>query len=157
MFEAGAAAERLGVSASGLRRYASLYEQVHGELPRKVNTKSRLYPAVALERLAGAQRLVEAERYKSILEGLEALEQGVRPDLPGVEVQVVGSVPGDVSQALLDELRALRAEVVEMRVEMQRLTALPPADKVSAEASGARAGLLTRLAASVERWLERLR
>lgn len=154
LFEAGAAAERLGVSASGLRRYASLYEQVHGELPRKVNTKNRLYPSEALERLASARRLVEAERYKSILEALEALEQGVRPeqiDVPGSElkVQVVGGVTGDAAGALLAELRALRSEVAEMRAEMQKLAALPPADKVSGEG----VGLLTRLEARVERWL----
>ena len=51
VYEAGAAAARLGVSPSGLRRYAAIYEELHGELPRKVNTKSRLYPAEALERV----------------------------------------------------------------------------------------------------------
>jgi DNA-binding transcriptional MerR regulator len=153
LYEAGAAAERLGVSPSGLRRYASLYEQVHGELPRKVNTKNRLYPGEALERLAAAKQLVEAERYKSILEALEALEQGVQPDLPATEVQVVGGLQGDTALALLDELRAVRLELVEMRAEMQTLAALPPADK----GAGAEAGLLVRLAARLEQWLKDIR
>lgn len=60
---------------SGLRRYATLYEQVHGELPRRPNTQSRLYPGEALERLAAARQLVETERAKSILEALQALEE----------------------------------------------------------------------------------
>ncbi len=153
LLEAGAAAERLGVSPSGLRRYASLYEQLHGELPRKVNTENRLYPDEALERLATARRLVEVKRCKSILEALEALEQGVKPDLPAAEVQVLVGLQGDAALALLEELRAVRSEVAEMRVEMQKLAALPPADK----RAGAEAGLLVRLAARVERWLGRLR
>jgi DNA-binding transcriptional MerR regulator len=160
LYEAGVAAERLGVSPSGLRRYAALYEQVHGELPRKHKTQNRLYPGEALERLAAAKQLVEAERYKSILEALEALEQGVRPDLPVVEVQVGGGMTGDVARALLEELRAVRAELgalrednQEMRAELQKLAALPPADK----AVGAEAGLLTRLAARVEGWMRQFR
>jgi DNA-binding transcriptional MerR regulator len=163
LLEAGAAAERLGVSPSGLRRYASLYEQVHGELPRKVNTENRLYSGESLERLATARRLVEVKRYKSILEALEALEQGVQPeqiDVPGSGIQVVGGLQGDAALALLDELRAVRAELValrednrQMRAEMQKLAALPPADEVA----GRETGLLTRLAARVERWLGRLR
>ncbi len=150
VYEAGAAAERLGVSPSGLRRYAALYEKVHGELPRKVNTKNRLYPGETLERLAAAKQLVEAERYKSILEALEALEQGVRPDLPAAEVQVVG-VTGDAGKALLEELRAVRAELTEMRAEIRGLRALPPAAKVVDRSTG----LLVRLAVRVERWLKR--
>lgn len=163
LYEAGAAAERLGVSASGLRRYASLYEQVHGELPRKGGKDDgpRLYPGEALERLAAAKQLVDAERCKSILEGLEALERGVRPDLPAAEVQVmVGGMSGDAARALLEELRAVRAELValrednrEMRAELQKMAALPPADK----GAGEEAGLLTRLAARVEGWLRRSR
>lgn len=160
LLEAGAAAERLGVSPSGLRRYASLYEQLHGELPRKVNTENRLYPDEALERLATARRLVEVKRCKSILEALEALEQGVKPDLPAAEVQVVGGMTGDAALALLEELRAVRAELGalrednrEMQAKLERLAALPPADM----GAGVEAGLLTRLAARVEGWLGRLR
>lgn len=153
LLEAGAAAEHLGVSASGLRRYATLYEQVHGELPRRVNTKSRLYPGEALERLAAARRLVDAERCKSILEGLEALERGVQPDLPGTEVQPVSSLGNDAAHTLLGEMRAMREELAALRAEVRELKALPPADGVSSEG----AGLLTRLAASVERWLQRFK
>ncbi len=153
VYEAGAAAERLGVSPSGLRRYAALYEKVHGELPRKVNTKNRLYPGEALERLAAAKQLVEAERYKSILEALEALGQGVRPDLPAAEVQVGVEMTGSAVRALLEELRAVRAELAEMRTEMRELRALPPA----AKAVNRSTGLLVRLAVRVERWLGRFR
>lgn len=153
LLEAGAAAERLGVSASGLRRYAALYEQVHGELPRRVNTKSRLYPGEALERLAAARRLVDAERCKSILEGLEALEQGVQLDLPGTEVQLVSSLGNDAAHTLLGEMRAVREELAAVRAEVRELKALPPADGVSSEG----AGLLTRLAARVEGWLKWVR
>lgn len=151
LLEAGAAAEHLGVSASGLRRYAALYEQVHGELPRRVNTKSRLYSSEALKRLAAARRLVDAERCKSILEGLEALEQGVQPDLLGTEVQLVSSMGNDVAHTLLGEMRAMREELAALRAEVRELKALPPADGVSSEG----AGLLTRLAARVGEWLRR--
>jgi DNA-binding transcriptional MerR regulator len=154
LLEAGAAAERLGVSPSGLRRYASLYEQVHGELPRKVNTENRLYPGEALGRLAGARQLVETGRCKSILEALEALERGVRPDVVNTEGKMQGfGMTGDASRALLEELRALRAELAELRAEVKEVTALPPAARVGGE----RGGVLTRLAERVERWLGGLR
>lgn len=42
VFEAGAAAERLGVSPSGMRRLAVIYEQVHGDLPRRTDAKGRV-------------------------------------------------------------------------------------------------------------------
>lgn len=141
------------MSASGLRRYATLYEQVHGELPRRVNTKSRLYPGEALERLAAARRLVDAERCKSILEGLEALEQGIQPDMPVTEVQLVSNLENDAAHTLLGEMRAMREELAALRAEVRELKALPPADGVSSEDTG----LLTRLAARVERWLKWVR
>lgn len=163
VYEAGAAAEHLGVSPSGLRRYAALYEELHGELPRRVNTKNRLYTGEALERLAGAKALVEAGRCSSILDGLRALEAGVRPDLLGVEVEprVGGGLPGDAAGTLLAELRAVRSELVELRednralwAELRAFAALPPADRGTADEG---AGLLTRLAGRVERLLQRLR
>lgn len=156
LLEAGAAAERLGVSASGLRRYALLYEQMYGGLPRKGarGDSPRLYPGEALGRLAGARQLVETGRCKSILEALEALERGVRPDVVNTEGEMQGvGMTGDASRALLEELRALRAELAELRAEVKEVTALPPAARVGGE----RGGVLTRLAERVERWLGGLR
>jgi hypothetical protein len=67
---------------------------------------------------------------------------------------------GDAALALLEELRAVRAELGalrednrEMQAKLERLAALPPADM----GAGVEAGLLTRLAARVEGWLGRLR
>ena len=81
-YEPGDAAHGLGVSASGLRRLAAAYEEVHGDLPRKVGTKARLYPETALEQIAQARALVEAGRYSSNVEALDALKRGLEPDLP---------------------------------------------------------------------------
>jgi DNA-binding transcriptional MerR regulator len=153
LYEAGAAAERLGVSASGLRRYAKLYEEHYGDLPRKGKGKDapRLYPSEVLERLAGAKALVERGRCKGIVEGLEALERGEEPDEAELEVHGV-VVDENAARALLFEMRAMRAELSELREEVRGLRALPPVDKVSGEKGG---GLLVRLAVRFERWLGR--
>lgn len=82
-YEPGDAAHRLGVSASGLRRLAAAYEEVHGDLPRKIGTRARLYPETALTEIAQARALVEAGRYASNVEALDALRRGLEPDAPG--------------------------------------------------------------------------
>ncbi len=123
--EAGAAAEQLGLSPSGLRRVAAIYEAVHGELPRKQDTRARLYPAEALERLTTARRLVEAEVYRSIGEALEALVRGVPVNLT-VELSDAApvrsqAVPNEALGVLLGELRGLREENAEIRAELRAL------------------------------------
>ncbi len=81
---------------------------------------------------------------------LEALEQGIQPGVPGTEVQRANGLENHTTHMLLGEMRAVREELTALRTEVRELKALPPADRVSSEG----AGLLTRLAARVERWLK---
>jgi hypothetical protein len=116
------AARLLEVSGSGLRRLAEIYAEVHGELPRDESTKgerkARLWPAEALERLQKARALVDAKRYGSIRDALEALERGeVAPEAspPAVppadelrrRVEALAALPGQ-----LGELEARQAEAL---------------------------------------------
>lgn len=136
------AARLLEVSGSGLRRLAEIYAEVHGELPRDDSTKgerkARLWPAEALERLQAARALVQANRYPSIKEALEALEHGeVAPEAspPAVppadelrrRVEALAELPGRLGELetrqseALDLLRELLAKVerLEQTVEKQ--------------------------------------
>lgn len=154
--EAGAAAEAVGVSASGLRRIAPIYEQVHGTLPRKPKSNNRLWTQDAVERLQQARRLVELERFKTILEALTALQRGLEPD----EVEITAKnaysssdLPTQQALAMLiTEVKALRSELAEVRrlqpveVESKKTTAGKEATDSSQH------GLLVRAAL----WIERL-
>ncbi len=129
LFEAGSAAERLGVSPSGLRRLAVIYEEVHGELPRRPKSNNRLWPEEALERLQAARRLLEQDKCRTIFEALEALERGVTPenvseDLETPQTALRQPTEGAL-QVLIAEIQALRREVAELRQERQ----LEPATK----------------------------
>jgi DNA-binding transcriptional MerR regulator len=123
LFEAGSAAERLGVSPSGLRRLAVIYEEVHGELPRRSKSNNRLWPEEALERLQAARRLLEQDRCKTIFEALEALERGVTPENVSEDLETPQTVlrqPTEGAlQVLIAEIQALRREVAELRQERQ--------------------------------------
>lgn len=125
LLEPAIAAKRLGVSASGLRRLAPIYEEVHGELPRKgsgaEDKRARLWPQEAVERLQDARRLVELERFRTISDALRALESGAVVET--VELEPRDRHAGaDIAtqqalQRLLEEMQALRAEVAELRDE----------------------------------------
>lgn len=102
------AAERLGVSASGLRRLGAIYAQVHGELPREQRTEKRIWTSEVVERLGQARALVEAERYRSIKEALEALDKGIDIDV-ATELAVPVQVPlPEALGVLLEEIRSLQ-------------------------------------------------
>ncbi len=140
--EAGRVAKQLGVSSSGMRRLAVIYEEVHGDLPRKglKDTDARLFPGEAVERLAVARQMVETERFGSIKEALEALEAGVRPDITiaGTLDNAARALSGEALELLLEELRGMRSELAELRPvrgevqalreEVATLKALPPAE-----------------------------
>lgn len=163
--EAGRVAKQLGVSSSGMRRLAVIYEEVHGDLPRKgpKDTDARLFPPNAVERLAAARQMVEAERFGSIKEALEALEAGVRPDITIADTldTAARDLSGEALGLLLEELRGMRSELAELRPvrrevqalreEIATLKALPPAESVQpvterAADQEARHGPLVRLA-----------
>ncbi len=158
MFEAGAAAERLNLSASGMRRLGVIFEQVHGELPRKPDAKGRvsessgrLYSGEVLRQLETARAMVEAERYPTIREALRALLRGEPADLPaevGTGAQVNSS---EAWRMVLGELREVRAELTALRSEVATGRALPEGQQVAETATGEPSGVFVRVAV----WLER--
>ncbi len=108
---------RLGVSASGLRRLAGIYERSVGALPR--DERGRVWPEGAVEDLERARATVREQRAVSIeaaLRGQEAPQGGAG------DPTRVNNVPEDPfggirsgtgpAAAILEELRALR-ELVE--------------------------------------------
>lgn len=147
-YEPGDAAHRLGVSASGLRRLAAAFEEVHGDLPRKVGIKARLYPETVLEQIAQACALVEAGRYKGNVEALDALKRGLEPAAP---TELTASADQATPQAFVlfaQEQHDMREDIRAMRRELAELRALPPA----AAAIEQEHGPLVRAAL----WLEQL-
>jgi hypothetical protein len=151
LLEPSAAAERLGVSASGLRRLAPIYEQVYEPLPRRgsgdKSKRARLWSTESVERLKDARALVEQGRCKTILEALKALQAGV---ITTLEIEPVDRQQGlDVAtqktlEMLIREISALRDEVVELRKDAGTKS-LETSDRLNR-------GLVTRFGL----WLERL-
>ncbi len=164
---AGSAADRLGVSPSGLRRLAIIYTSVHDELPREPKTNNRVWPVEAVARLEHARALVEAERYRSIKEALEAIEQGAPIDLDAENVKELSlSEPSarELLGVLIQETRAMRAELEALRGENQQMRAeigelKAPAALTDAPRTpqDAPARMLVQVAVKLERWLRRFR
>jgi hypothetical protein len=153
LLEPSAAAERLGVSASGLRRLAPIYENVYEPLPRRgtgdKSKRARLWPTEAVDRLQDARALVEQGRCKTILEGLQGLQVGI---ISTLEVEPTNRQAGlDVAtqrtlELLIKEVSALRDEVVKLREDADKSKSLE-------RTSQPEHGPLVRLAL----WLERFR
>ncbi len=151
LLEPSAASERLGVSASGLRRLAPIYENVYEPLPRRgsgdMSKRARLWSTEAVERLKDARALVEQGRCKTILEALQALQAGV---IKTLEVEPVNRQQGlDIAtrktlELLIEEVSALRDEIAALRKDAGTKS-LETADRVE-HGPVARFGL----------WLERL-
>ncbi len=122
LLEPSAAAERLGVSASGLRRLAPIYENVYEPLPRRgtgdKSKRARLWPTEAVDSLQDARALVDKGRCRTILEGLQGLQAGI---ISTLEVEPVNSQQGlDIAthktlELLIREVSALRDEVAALR------------------------------------------
>ena len=111
-------AGRLGVSASGLRRLAAIYEGVFGELPKDA-MGGRLWEAQAVARLEAAKMLVDAGRVKSVKDALKRPKDQVEAELETLPQKV------DASEALalvLAELCDLREQVSALQ---QRQLAAP--------------------------------
>jgi hypothetical protein len=150
LLEPSAAAERLGVSASGLRRLAPIYENVYEPLPRRgtgdESKRARLWSNESVERLKDARALVEQGRCKTILEALQALQAGV---IKTLEVEPVNRQQGlDIAtrktlELLIEEVSALRDEIAALRKD---------AGTKSLETDRLNHGLIVRFGL----WLERL-
>lgn len=68
------AADRLGIRAAMLRRYAASYEKTFGPLPRD-ERGSRRYPVEAISRFVMVRDLYRTSVVSSILEGFEHLKK----------------------------------------------------------------------------------
>lgn len=87
--------------------------------------------------------MVEAERYPTIREALQALKRGSCPTPPAEVATGAVGASAEVWQAVVAELREMRAE----------LGALPEGERATATATGAAPGVLVRVAMRLERRL----
>jgi DNA-binding transcriptional MerR regulator len=124
VYDPAQAAELLGVSASGLRRLAPIYESVFGELKRvgkgDEEKRSREWPADAIERLLTARRLTgRGKPYRTIEAALEAIRDGVETDTTDIDFggrqAGADAAIGEALQVLLSEVHALRNEIQELK------------------------------------------
>jgi hypothetical protein len=123
VYDPARAADLLGVSASGLRRLAPIYESVFGELKRvgkgDESKRSREWTTEAIERLQTARGVTGRGRpYRTIEAALEAIRDGVEVDTDEIDfasrhVGAEGAI-GETLQQLIGEIQALRDEVAEL-------------------------------------------
>lgn len=149
--DAATAAAAVGVSTSGLRRLAPIFEQVYGVLPRSgkgSGDSPRMWSLEAVNRLSTARRMVETGQHRSVRTALEAL-QGVESTGDGLEVPQIGSQPTDrqLLEVLVNEVRVLRSEVETLRASGRAL----PQAVTTEPVAGDRPGLLVRLAVRIDR------
>lgn len=121
LYPPGEAANVLKCSGAALRRMASDYEAVHGELPRN-DQGHRFYPAIALERLEAARRLRDGGGVQSLEVALHALKQGVSapPSVAPEEDELLEAV-----RSLTRAVGRLEAEISELKAQQKALE--PPA------------------------------
>lgn len=105
VYHSRAVQERLGVSPSGLRRLAAIYERAVRPLPR--DERGRVWPEDAVEALQAAREAVQNQRAISIEAALKGQEvEGVAEPLPAPSRP--SDAPLDAGAAILEELRAVR-------------------------------------------------
>ncbi len=153
--DAATAAAAVGVSVSGLRRLAPIYESVFGALPRSgkgSGDSPRMWSLEAAHRLAAARRLVETGQHRSVRTALEAL-QGVEGTGDTLEAAQIGSQLSDrqLLEVLVNEVRILRSEVETLRASGRAL----PQEVATEPAAADRPGLIIRLAAGLDNWVKR--
>lgn len=153
----GEAQRALDVSASGLRRLAIAYEDIHGPLG-KDRHGARVWTGQSVERLRAARSLLEAGRCRSVKDGLILVRDGVERAAPGLNLRARDDEP----RAMVAEaLEALRLEVAELRREVVKGWALPEAQSesgargVTGGVTRTEGGVLVRLAHRLERLLGR--
>lgn len=110
--------ERLGVSPSGLRRLAAIYERAVGPLPR--DERGRVWPEAALEALQAAREAVQSQRAVSIEAALRGQEiEGVADPLPTPPRPSETNL--DAATAILEELQALRRLLEEQNARLSTI------------------------------------
>jgi molybdenum-dependent DNA-binding transcriptional regulator ModE len=165
VYDPARAADLLGVSASGLRRLAPIYESVFGDLKRvgkgDESKRSREWTTEAVGRLQAARQVTGRGRpYRTIEAALEAIREGV--EVEGVEIDFGGrhagaeGAIGETLQVLLSEIQALRLEVAELRQDKD-LQPLPEIKNStgSADEDKWRDSLLLRLLVRLESFFRR--
>ena len=146
--DAASASKEVGVSVSGLRRLAPIYESVFGPLPRSgkgTGDSPRLWTNIAVKRLRAARGLVEANKHRSVRIALEAL-QALKPT----------DSPEDSLEAILEDtqltdrqvLELLVTEVQRLQIQVQELKQLPvpPEIKIIKSAASNEHGLIVKVA-----------
>jgi dsDNA-binding SOS-regulon protein len=121
LFEAGTAADRLGVSASGLRRLSLIYEEVYEGLPRKPKSNNRLWPEDAVIRLQAARMLLQTEKYRTIQEALVAIKNGLVDEAEIEAPQIISEPTQQALEVFIAELRDLREELAATREQNMTL------------------------------------
>ncbi len=172
----------LGVSASGLRRYASIYEAIHGDMTRD-NQGRRLWNRQSVDALRAAKGLVDAGKVASISAALEGLQ-----DAPQTMIEAAANLSAKPTDEALNrvleklnsvsrlelEVQLLREQVEKQNALMEQLVerrVLPPsvnderidralevemrASQTPATPSADRPGILVRAAQRLERLLYR--
>ncbi len=160
VYDPARAADLLGVSASGLRRLAPIYESVFGELKRvgkgDESKRSREWTTEAIERLQTARGVTGRGRpYRTIEAALGAIREGA--EVEGVEIDFGGrqagaeGAIGETLQVLLSEIRFLRGEVLELKSLPQIKNSSEPG-AAAQENDSSNHGVLVRFSL----WLESL-
>lgn len=123
IYDPAQAAELLGVSASGLRRLAPIYESVFGDLKRvgkgDEEKRSREWSSVAVDHLRRARALTgRGKAYRTIEKALEAIRDGEAPDATEIDFVVP---QGTTDPAIVETLGVLIAEIKALRTEVAEL------------------------------------
>ena len=124
----GDLAVRLSVSDRTVRRLAEAYSEVYGELPRD-RRQHRQFSLEAVLRLEEAAVLMQSAPGSSTIEILMALRDGLAPARQSHRPAATGPVTPDTLGPVMAELRALRAELAELRalvVTLQPVQAREP-------------------------------
>ncbi len=164
IYAASEAARLLEASESATRRYAALYEAMHGPMPRD-KQKRRLWTHEALDAMRAAKALLDNGKVASIQAGLEAIGEAPRetvelspanpPDYPLREMlERLESV-----KHLEGEIRLLRRQLEapskrEAELEQMNAYLMRELERYQKQAEALRANLLSPIK-RLYRWLYR--
>lgn len=137
-----------------VRRMAEAYEVVYGPLPRDPRRNFRMFPPEAADRLEQGARTLRANPGASMEDVLTSQRDGLPMHQTAHPVAADGLTP------ILDELRALRSDVADLRALVAALvsgTAAPAIAPAPATATRTRKRPVTKLQKNHAELLERLK
>ncbi len=130
-----AAAQRLGIADSTLRRLAPTYERVYGPLPwetgktGKKEGGGRMWPESAVRRVEEARAFVTAGHAKSLESALEAIREGAHlPDAPLARPVMNAEMQAWEREQIADIMREVMRPIIR-----EELAVLTPAERPSEE------------------------